>query len=352
MRIIHFLNHTRQSNGHVHVAVDLACVQARMGHEVAIISAEGDFDPLLAGCGVKRIVLGRKKTPWHLAWAVVGLRRAIADFHPDIVHSHMMTSTFLAFLLRPFSRFKLVTTVHNEFDRGSILMALGDRVVAVSDSVRDSMERRGTPRSKLRVVLNGTIGSPRLNEKAPEPISLQHPAVIFVGGLHPRKGVDDLIEAFKIVCQTGLKPFLYLVGAGPQSDLYKQLAAQTGFGDRIEFFGYQADPRPYLLGADLFVLASHADPGPLVLAEAREAGCAIIGTSVGGIPEMLDHGKAGLLVPPKRPDLLAETIIRVLQDPALLRDLRARARVNLTAFTVQRACDEYLAVYGELVKTG
>ena len=87
--------------------------------------------------------------------------------------------------------------------------------------------------------------------------------------------------------------FLYLVGTGPYRQAYEELANQTGFGDRIQFCGCQADPRPYLLGSDLFVLASHAEPGGLVLAEAREAGCAIIATSVGGIPEMLDGGKRG-----------------------------------------------------------
>jgi glycosyltransferase involved in cell wall biosynthesis len=69
--------------------------------------------------------------------------------------------------------------------------------------------------------------------------------------------------------------------------------------------------------------ASHADPGPLILAEAREAGCAIIATSVDGVPEMLDGGKARILVPPKRTDLLANAIIRVLTDATLLLDLRA-----------------------------
>ena len=62
MRIIHFLNHTRPNNGHVHVAVDLACVQSRMGHSVSVVSGGGAFDPLFATYGVKHIVIDQKRT--------------------------------------------------------------------------------------------------------------------------------------------------------------------------------------------------------------------------------------------------------------------------------------------------
>ena len=94
-------------------------------------------------------------------------------------------------------KFKLVTTVHNDFEKSAIIMGLGDRVIAVSQAVADSMERRGVSKSKLRVVLNGTIGSPRLSAETPEAKIFNHPAIIFVGGLHPRKGVADLISGLQ-----------------------------------------------------------------------------------------------------------------------------------------------------------
>jgi glycosyltransferase involved in cell wall biosynthesis len=64
---------------------------------------------------------------------------------------------------------------------------------------------------------------------------------------------------------------------------------------------------------------------------------------------MLDGGKAGILVPPRRPDLLAEAIIKVLLDKALLADMRARSRLNLDYFTVVRAASDYIAVYNSLL---
>ncbi len=349
MRIVHFLNHTRPSNGHVHVAVDLACVQSRMGHSVSVISGGGAFDSLFAAYGVNHILIDQKRAFSNLVRAVYKLHSAVSVISPDIIHAHMMTSAALAVSLRRFMKFKLVTTVHNEFQKAAIIMGLGDKVIAVSEAVADSMERRGVKRSKLQVVLNGTIGSPRLSATNPPAKVLDRPAIVFVGGLHPRKGVDDLIAAFKTISARVPRAFLYLIGDGPYREAYQELALQTGCGDRIRFCGFQADPRPYLLGSDLFVLASHADPGPLVLSEAREAGCAIIATSVGGIPEMLDRGEAGVLVPPRRSDLLAEAIIGVLNDKKLLADLQARARSNLDRFTVDRAAKECEAVYRGLL---
>ena len=349
MRIMHFLNHTRPNNGHVHVAVDLACVQSRMGHSVSVVSGGGAFDSFFAAYGVKHILIEQQRTLSNLIKATYKLRSTILSFSPDIIHTHMMASTGLAFILRRFMKFKLVTTVHNEFERSAVIMGLGDRVIAVSQAVADSMERRGVQRAKLRVVLNGTIGSPRLSAESPPAQILNRPAITFVGGLHPRKGVDDLITAFKTVCARVPAAFLYLVGSGPYRETYGELASQTGFGDRIQFCGCQADPRPYLLGSDLFVLASHAEPAALVLAEAREAGCAIIATSVGGNSEMLDGGNAGVLVPPRRPDLLANAMIRVLSDKTALAHLRARSRSNLDHFTVDRASEECLSVYNSVL---
>jgi hypothetical protein len=158
MRIIHVLNHTFIHNGHVHVAIDLACVQAQMGHDVAIISGGGNFDGLLAQHSVRHIVIDQRRQPLNLIKAGLAFGRAFAEFKPDIVHAHMMTSAGLAWPWRKLRGFRLITTVHNEFERSAVIMGLGDRVIAVSDAVRASMQARG-----IR-------GGPRF---APKPIRIQ-----------------------------------------------------------------------------------------------------------------------------------------------------------------------------------
>ncbi|MET3782516.1 glycosyltransferase involved in cell wall biosynthesis [Methylobacterium radiotolerans] len=100
-----------------------------------------------------------------------------------------------------------------------------------------------------------------------------------------------------------------------------------------------------MLGADIFVLPSHADPAPLVLSEAREAGCAIVGTDVDGIPELLGGGEAGVLVPAGDPDKLAQALIALTTDPAQLSAWRARSQINLDNLRIARVADETLTVY-------
>lgn len=345
MRIMHVLNHTRKQNGHVHVAVDLACLQAQMGHSISIASAGGDFDQLFAQYAVRHIVIDQERRPLTLLRAIAAFGRAFAEAKPEIVHAHMMTSAGLAWPWRRLQHFKLITTVHNEFEPGSIVMGVGDRVIAVSDVVKESMRKRGVPTAKLRVVLNGTIGSPRLPKLRPQPATLEHPALVYVGGLHPRKAVDDLIRAFHIVLSQNPDVTLYIVGDGPHRAEYEALARNLDCGERVIFCGSARDPRSFLLGSDIFVLASHADPAPLVIAEAREAGCAIIGTAVGGIPEMLEHGGAGILVPPRDEDALARAIMHLLDHQETLSLMRERSQYNIDRLSARRVAMETLDIY-------
>jgi glycosyltransferase involved in cell wall biosynthesis len=348
MRILHILNHTVPANGHVCAMVDLACTQAKLGHQVFVCSAGGGFGALLAQYGIEHVIVDQDRKPAILLAALGKTYQATRRIRPDIVHAHMMTSAIIAAMLRPLLGFKLVTSVHNEFQRSAILMGLGQRVIGVSEAVSQAMIKRGISPKKMRTVLNGTIGSPRFPPPLPAPLALRRPAILFVGGLHPRKGVDDLINAYGVVSEQCKQAHLYLIGSGPFQTEYERLAESVGKGG-ITFCGHMDDPRPYLLGCDIFVLASHAEPAGLVLSEAREAGCAIVATDVGGIPEMLDHGKAGILVPPRRPDLLAAALLPLLQNEAALADARANSQINIANLSLSRVAEQTGQVYQELL---
>jgi glycosyltransferase involved in cell wall biosynthesis len=101
--------------------------------------------------------------------------------------------------------------------------------------------------------------------------------------------------------------------------------------------------------ADVFVLASHSESFPLVLSEAREAGCAIVATAVGGVPEALGYGAAGLIVPAQRPRLLGEALSSLLRDRATLDAWRARAAQDIDWLRVDRVERDYGAIYTELL---
>ncbi|CAN7604889.1 glycosyltransferase family 4 protein [Phenylobacterium sp. LjRoot219] len=350
MRILHVVNHTRRQNGNVHAAVDLACAQSELGHEVTLCSGGGDFEPLLRANRVAVETLPDLLAKGRLLQACRALRALAAARDADIVHAHMMRSAGLAWAATRFSHARLVTTVHNAFEKSAILMGVGDRVVAVSEAVGVGMRRRGIPAGRLRVVLNGTLGNARhRHEPPPKPLTLEYPAVLSVGGLHPRKGVLDLLAGFSQARRARPELHLYLVGGGPCAAEYRAAVAAADAG-HVHFCGSHADPRPYMLGADVFVLASHADPAPLVIPEAREAGLAIIATRVDGVPELLEGGAAGVLVAPQAPAEIAAALLAVLADARSLADHRARSQINLRRLSVQRVAAETLAVYDEVLR--
>jgi len=290
MRILHITNHLQKiGNGIVNVAVDLACLQAQSGFDVAVASAGGEYETLLADYGVKHFHLNQCRTPLNLIKATWNYRRIIKDFQPDIVHVHMMTGVILAGIFRKNREYHLVSTIHNEFQPSAVLMGLADQVIAVSNAVANSMMKRGIPSEKLRVVSNGTLGSPRHKKLQDyQPVAMQYPSITTVAGMYNRKGISELIEAFKIIAED--------------------------------------------------------------FPEAREAGCAIIASNVDGIPETLDHSQAGILIPPKDIGTLANTLTQLLSDRQLLNKWKFRAQQNLARFHAARVNEETLAVYRELMR--
>ncbi|MEA5569755.1 glycosyltransferase family 4 protein [Calothrix sp. UHCC 0171] len=350
MRIVHILNHVREiGNGIVNVAIDLACLQAKSGNKVAVISGGGEYETLLKSFGVSCYRLNQGRTPANMLKAAITYREIIEEFQPNIVHAHMMTGVVLASLLRFGYDYELVSTVHNEFQRSAILMGLADRVIAVSQAVAVSMEKRGIPKHKLQVISNGILGTPRFvpSDCIPEP--LQHPAIATVSGIYKRKGIGELLAAFEQISGEFPQAHLYIVGDGPDREYFEAQAKASAAADRIHFEGFQRQPQRYLLSCDIFVMASYHESFGLAIAEARETGCAIIASNVDGIAQTLDGGKAGILVPPKNSQAIASAMSELLSYPDTLQEWKLRAGENLEWLSVNRVHQETLALYRELI---
>ncbi|MEM9218536.1 MAG: glycosyltransferase family 4 protein [Cyanobacteria bacterium P01_F01_bin.150] len=371
MRILHVLNHIRQTgNGIVNATIDLACTQAKLGYQVAIASEGGTYEHLLKQSGVQHFQLSQQQTVRNVLPMGQRYGKIIQTFKPDIVHAHMMTAVLLAWGYQQIDRlwgrspYRFITTVHNEFQRNATLMGLADRVICISQAVADAMERRGVPKSKLRVVLNGPLNSPRqvfaaqqnksvedLDSGLKRHVSIPPSSIVTVAGMYQRKGISELIKAFDQIAPRFPATHLYVVGDGPDRPQFEQEASVTSVGDRIHFEGFQPKPLQYMQQADIFVLASHREPFGLVLSEARSAGCAIVASDVDGIPEALDHGQAGILCPPKDSQALARELAQLLNNPDKILEYQQRSQLNLDRFKVERVAEETTAIYGEIRPT-
>jgi glycosyltransferase involved in cell wall biosynthesis len=218
LKIVHLANHVQEiGNGIVNVMIDLACTQADAGHNVIVASGGGEFEALLAKHGVKHVHLAQQPKPHKLAAMCWQFNRLVMREKPDVVHAHMMTGVLIAKMVRLGRSYRIVSTVHNEFQRSAKVMGVADRVVAVGEAVARSMGLRGVPASRLRAVANGTIDSPRRPRREPDAerpavAELLHPNVVTIAGMYHRKGIDVLIEAFSCV-ERGTLAHLYVVGS-------------------------------------------------------------------------------------------------------------------------------------------
>lgn len=351
MRVLHILNDvTDLGNGIVNTAVDLALEQARQGLDVAVASAGGGYKTLLEKAGIRHFTLDQSRSPAQLFRALRLFREQLREFRPDVVHAHMRTGLLIAWVCKHFERFALVGHVHNVHDRESVMMGMADRVIAVSQSVATTMSSRGIARGKIRIVLNRTLDNlrqPPLDEIAPA--DLTHPAIVTVCGMFHRKGIKELIEAFGLLDRDLPGAHLYLVGNGPQRELFEQQARNSRASDRIHFEGFQSEPRAYMLSADVFVLASRRESFGLVLIEARQAGCAIVATDVDGVAEALDWGRSGILVPPQNVKALAVVLRELITDETERRFWKKWARVGIANYRVGTMAAEIQNIYADLL---
>lgn len=349
MRILHLVNHVHEvGNGITNVTVDLAIEHSRLGHHVTVASAGGSFEPLLQEHGVHVATIDfARRHPAGLIRSVTLLRKLGRQSSPQVVHSHTITPATLVprFLPGPLS----VSTVHNEYQRGVGLMAKSDAVVGVSRAVSHSLVSRGFDGGAVRTVLNGPIGSFRRPPRTSEAESAARPPTfVAVGAISYRKGSDVLVEAFEAVARRDDTVELVFVGADHFPGLRSRVESSP-IGHRVRFVGFDPTPERYMSSATALILPSRREPFGLVAVEAQALGTPVIGSDIEGIPEALDYGAGGLLVPAGDSVALADAMTRLLEDFSLRSRLSDGAAVNASRRTTRAMAERYIEIYRERI---
>jgi colanic acid/amylovoran biosynthesis glycosyltransferase len=151
--------------------------------------------------------------------------------------------------------------------------------------------------------------------------------MLFVGRLAAAKGLPILLETVANI--EGI--ILDIAGDGPDRRMLEEKARTLGVWERVRFLGYQSQQQigELLKGADLFVLSSFAEGIPVVLMEAMAAGVPVVATRIAGIPELVEHGENGFLVPPGDVTSTVGAVRRLLQDPDLRNSFAAAGRAKI-----------------------
>jgi len=168
--------------------------------------------------------------------------------------------------------------------------------------------------------------------------------------LEPIKGVEDLVQGFARAAAGTPRLRLLLGGDGPLRDQLLELARRAGLADRVTIEGAWVSAEEFLPALDLFVLASRNEGMGRALVEAMASGLPVVATAVGGMPEVLEEGRAGLLVPPGDPQAIADAITRVRNEPRLADGFGRRARARSVVFGAGRMNHALLRLYREVLR--
>jgi glycosyltransferase involved in cell wall biosynthesis len=228
--------------------------------------------------------------------------------------------------------------------------AAAHRIVANSHAAADRLRREGVPPGKIAVIANG-LAAADFPVRAPRG---HRRRIVVVANLRPEKGHDVLIDAAPEILRRHPDAEFEFVGRGRQRDALMEQARGRGVLERITFAGHCPDVAQRLADADVFVLPSRSEAFPNAVLEAMAAGLPVVASGVGGIRELIVHGQTGLLVPPDRPEALAQQICRILEDGALAHRLSLSAGADARArFSFDRMVDQFESLYlAELSRRG
>jgi len=305
-----------------------------------------------------------------------GLGRELANAHPEIVHVHTYGTNHAAVARRYHRRAKVPYVISAHYHpiwsiqggwlrhrvRGFYDRVLASSIVAEASTliVQTHEEERlirenGFPLPRVEIIPPGysPLGAPR-----PEPnafakrFGIDGSFVLFVGRLASNKGLLPLVEAFRTLAKHDPAARLVIVGedGGVKTEV-ERAVAQASLQGRVHLTGYVEDEHLVASAfreARLFALPSEYESFGLVLLEAMAQGTPVVASRVGGIPEFVEDGRAGLLVPPLEPSPLAEAFLKLWDEEGTRRRLGDYGRTQVVPrYTWERVVDRLLEVYSE-----
>ena len=211
---------------------------------------------------------------------------------------------------------------------------LSDKIIAISDCVRQDLIESGVDPSRVVCILNGIEISQFGAGNVPKGGGVSagvngsegQVMVGTVARLHPVKALDVFVEAARITLASFPNARFIIGGTGPMEDALRAKIRDLKLEPYVKMAGFVEDVPEFLAGLDIFVLSSDAEGLGLVVLEAMAQGLPVVATAVGGVPEAVKDEETGFLVPPRNARLLAQSIARLAIDPDMAARMGAAGR--------------------------
>jgi glycosyltransferase involved in cell wall biosynthesis len=363
-RVLHILANLG-TGGAERMAAHIATRLDPQRFDVAVLSISKplgtDIEQSLADAGIKVFYLGKSLGFDYRTYAK--LHRVLREFHPDIVHTHVHVLRYALPSMLFLKPAVMLHTVHNLAEqevepRGRWLQKFafkrGVIPVAVAQEVAASLTRL------YKIPPCAVVGNcipteqyafpktPRAEWRAAA--GFKEADVLFgcVARFAPQKNHTLMLQAFAQGPARDPRAHLVLSGAGELLEAAKAQANSLGLSDRIHFLGVRTDIPDVLAALDVFVLSSDFEGNPLSVIEAMAAGLPAVSTAAGGVPELIENGKQGFVVPVRDVDGLAKSMTLLLQNKKM--------RETMGAAAARRATDNFdisvmIKAYQQLYET-
>ncbi|MGF1580089.1 MAG: glycosyltransferase [Gemmataceae bacterium] len=300
----------------------------------------------------------------------VRLAKILRHERVDLLHAHQYTPFFYSMMGRLLcSRPAVMFTEHGrhqpDYPRpkrifaNRLLLTRRDRVVSVGEAVRQALvDNEGIPSDRISVIYNGVdlqaFADNRVHREAVQAelgIKPTDFTIFQVARLDYLKDHLTAIRTFERVVLARPDSWLVLVGEGPEFPKIQSLVEEKNLAERVQFLGLREDVPRLLASADLFLLTSISEGIPLTLIEAMAAKVPIVSTNVGGVPEVIEDGKTGMLVPSGEDHLLARKILELASDGYRRRQIaQCGFERALAFFSETQMHSSYLQLYEEMLR--
>lgn len=323
------------------------------GHRVEVhaLMGDGPIGDSLREAGIPVFIHG-PGSRWHVTRSLI---QAFRRSQPDVVHCHNQMSTNWAV---PAARWAgvpvIVSTRHGLVSppfkwrseaQFSLVSRFCNAVAGVCQATTDNLALAPfARRNRLVTVYNGA--APAKLAAVPLDLPRRGFTLVYVGRLAAPKDIPTLLRALAKVRLTRKDVYLWIVGDGSLRAPAEQLCSELGLTDVVTFWGERACTGDFYVAADAFVLSSSTEGLPMSLLEAMEAGLPVVASAVGAMPEVVNGGKCGFVVPVGSADSFAGAIDRLAGDAALCTSMGLAGNAHYRAhFTSERMADRYLELY-------
>ena len=278
---------------------------------------------------------------------IIEAYKLLKKYEFDLVHTHGYRADVLGIILSRLTGLPVVSTCHgfisndfnlklyNKLDR--YLLRYADRIMAVSDGIKNDLIKSGINEKRIAMIQNAVElnGKKKLfsqNRKAKRQLFNIHEKEFvagYIGRLSEEKGVKYLIEAHTLLTESGAQVKMLIIGDGPQKKELEDLAKDAGSEGSVMFTGFQNEIESWLPAMDVFVLPSLTEGTPMALLEAMAGGIPVVATAVGGVPQVVDSEKNGILVSPGKPEEIKNAIHVLYKNETLRNSISKEAQETI-----------------------